>query len=199
VTYSCDTPPCLPPPQVAVVGSAPVASCGVRLTPSLIFLGSQVGDSLLIQATKEGPAAATAAAAAAAGGGDPPSKRRRLLATLASYDMGGSEGLGDAALRPASFSGTAAAAAAAARGATAAAAGVDFEDGFGGEGEWELYKSATGRSSCMKLHAAAGAAAAAKYSFKVRAVFVGARVGEGGRALFDGVCAGGRGGGGLSV
>jgi hypothetical protein len=53
-------------------------------------------------------------------------------------------------------------------GATAAAAGggVKFGDGFGVDGEWELYKSATGRSSSMKLPAIPGDTL--KYSLQVR-------------------------------
>jgi hypothetical protein len=151
------------------VGSAPVASCAVRLTPNLLFFGSQVGDSLLIQATRE-RGTSTAAAAAAGGHGNPaehPAKRRRL-ASLASYDMGGSEG----SLHAASFSGAAAGGAAAASGG-----GVDFGDGFDVDGEWELYKSATGRSSSMKLPALTGATL--KYSLQVRIERGGVGVGGG--------------------
>jgi len=149
-----------------VVGSAPVASCAVRLTPDLLFLGSSVGDSLLIRCSKDGPTAATPAAV---GGGAPnpnehPAKRRRL-ASLASFDMGGGEGEGAGGLRPGSFSGASGGSAAA---AAAAAAGADFGEEFGLDGEWELYKSATGRSSSMKLPALVGDSL--KYSFKVRAV-----------------------------
>lgn len=147
--------------QVAVVGSAPVASCAVRLTPNLLFFGSQVGDSLLVHASKDrGPGMV----AAAAGGGplnpsDHPAKRRRL-ASLTSFDMGGAEG----GLGVASFSSAPGAAVAA---AAAGGGAVDFEDGFGIDGEWELYKSATGRSSSMKLPALAGDTL--KYNYKVGA------------------------------
>jgi hypothetical protein len=155
--------PCPAPPasllQVAVVGSAPVASCAAWLAPNLLFLGSQVGDSLLVKATRE---RGTTTAAAAGGHGPNPAEhpaKRRRLASLASFDMGGSEG----SLRAASFSGVAAGAPAA---AAAGGGGVEFGDGFGADGEWELYKSATGRSSSMKLPAISGDTL--KYSLQVR-------------------------------
>lgn len=81
-----------------VAGSSPVASCAATLTNNLLFLGSAVGDSLLVRYTSDSPAAAGgplwAAAApgmdrgSSASGAEHPAKRRRL-ASLASIDMGG--------------------------------------------------------------------------------------------------------------
>jgi hypothetical protein len=106
-----------------------------------------------------------------------PAKRRRL-ASLASFDMGGREGEGVAVVLPhvppAAGGRTAGVlpapggSSSGARGSSSSGSGgVDGGvDVFGVEGEWELYKSATGRSSSMKLPAPLGDNT--KYSFKVR-------------------------------
>ncbi|WIA38397.1 hypothetical protein OEZ86_001723 [Tetradesmus obliquus] len=76
--------------QVVVAGAGPVASCAATLTSNLLFLGSAVGDALLVRYTSDAAAASLAAAGSHAGGYDrsgsfgnssssePPGKRRRL-------------------------------------------------------------------------------------------------------------------------
>lgn len=170
-------PPTIPAPplQVCVVGSAPVASCAVRLTPSLLFFGSHVGDSLLIRATRDvGPLApGFIAPAAVLNPGEHPAKRRRL-ASLASFDMGGREGEATAGVLPhvppgggGRTAGVLPGSSSSSSGGHGGGGGVEEADVdvFGVEGEWELYKSATGRSSSMKLPVPLGDNT--KYSFKV--------------------------------
>lgn len=74
-----------------------MASCAVALTSNLLFLGSCVGDSLLVRYGPELPTAGSAAALASGGterpsngtgGVEHPAKRRRL-SSLASFEMGG--------------------------------------------------------------------------------------------------------------
>lgn len=75
---------------MVVAGAGPVASCAATLTSNLLFLGSAVGDALLVRYTSDAAAASHAAAGSHAGGYDrigsfgnssssePPGKRRRL-------------------------------------------------------------------------------------------------------------------------
>eukprot|EP00878_Enallax_costatus_P012110 GHUV01012643.1.p1 GENE.GHUV01012643.1~~GHUV01012643.1.p1 ORF type:complete len:1562 (+),score=569.41 GHUV01012643.1:165-4850(+) len=137
--------------QVVIAGSAPVASCAATLTSNLLFLGSCVGDSLLVRYTPElsstGSTAATASGGveripSGIGSSENPAKRRKL-SSLASFEMGGGlEGDLELGIRP-----------------SGVADGLYLDDGT------EVLRSALGRSqsSVVPVQLLEGA----KHSFKV--------------------------------
>jgi len=143
--------------SVTPVGGGPVISGACCLGPTLVFLGSWAGDSLLVRCTSPvALAAATANAGAGAGGQKAPAAKKRRLSRLASIDMGGDEEGGDSKR-------TATAAAAA---AVAAVAG-EGEEGEGEEGD-DVYRAALGRAASVSTVAAAAAVAdGGRYSLKV--------------------------------
>jgi hypothetical protein len=141
--------------QVAVVGSAPVASCAVRLTSDLLFLGSATGDALLVRhsGTAGGTAFAGRGAGGSASGGSglaaQPSAKRRRTSFLASYDMGGWEG-GGASLAAAGSLATGASRRLRSSSSAGSLVDLQYNDNS------DLYRSAMGRSSSAKLPALAG-------------------------------------------
>jgi hypothetical protein len=138
--------------QVAVAGSSSVASCAVRLTPDLLFLGSTVGDSLLVRFSH--PGSGTTGTAGGSSSTAVPSAKRRRLASLASFDMGGCEGAGLARLQ--SGGGASFSAAGSMRSASTSSGAALYDDAGGLDGDLELYRSAMGRSSSSKLPAVMG-------------------------------------------
>jgi hypothetical protein len=118
---------------VVVAGAGPVASCAATLINNLLFLGSVVGDALLVRYTSDTAAGSLAAAGSQAAGYDrsssfgssgnePPGKRRRLAGLGGDDASSGLEESGDAA----------------------AAGGDGFGVSLGEDGE--LYHCAMGRS-----------------------------------------------------
>lgn len=96
------------------MGSGPVASCATTLTSNLLFLGSCVGDSLLVCYTPELNSTGSAAAPASGGverssssiGASDNAAKRRRLSSLASFEMGGGfEGDLDPSGRPGGIAG----------------------------------------------------------------------------------------------
>jgi hypothetical protein len=120
--------------QVVVAGAGPVASCAATLTSNLLFLGSAVGDSLLVRYTSDtaGPLAAGSSHASGydrsssfgTSSSEPHIKRRRLAGVSSDGAANGLDEAGDAA------------------------AAAEGGDGFGVslEEDGDLYHCAMGRS-----------------------------------------------------